>query len=381
MTEIKSVAPPEVTGVCVISGLWGFGKTTLAMTCEDPQLVTMIDFDQKSASKAKALGIEYHSPADMGLDDPLDYNLDKALAWFKETITNLQNGKTTLIIDNGSPVEDAFRALVAKDPVRYGVKPANVSSGAFGGVNPGVGKLWESVVSYLHQKGFERIFIIMHMSQDWTPKGPVPNRYKPKGNKVLSQLSNLSLVVVKTDRPGPPDAVVMKEALGVIHYKDGKFEVVQALPPRIPGCDWDKIRYYLETAGTRTKFEKDELPTTREIESYGQLMSPEQVAFIKAVAENPDFSITEGEPDRTETESPPTVEAKPKKQPDTMTWDEFKAVIAEKKWDAGEVRHLLLEKFGRGYKDDMAGEYLKYLEGFYSQASKEPEAIPLSGTT
>ncbi|MFC2031471.1 hypothetical protein ACFLWA_12195 [Chloroflexota bacterium] len=112
-------------------------------------------------------------------------------------------GRTTLIIDNGSPVEEAFGALVAKNSQRYGVRPANVSSGKFGGVNPGVGKLWESTVNYLQAKGYERIFVIMHMSQVWTNSGPVPNKYKVKGNKTLNRLPNLSPLLVPDDRSLP----------------------------------------------------------------------------------------------------------------------------------------------------------------------------------
>jgi len=303
-----SVAPPEIGGVSVISGLWGTGKTTLALTCENPALTTMIDFDLKSAAKARALGLEYFSPAAIGMDDPLDYDLDKLISWFRATIRDLpRDGKTTMIIDNGSPVEAAFGKLVGDSPASFGVNPANAASGSFGGVNPGVGQLWESTISYLERLGYERVFIIMHMSQSWTRSGPIPNKYKAKGNKTLSQLSNLSLILSKAKEiNAPPNAIVAKEALGVIRYDDGEFNVLQALPPRIPHCDWDKIKEYIASAGTRTSFEDDEIPSAFEMSCYGEFMTPEQVAFIKAVAENPEFTMTDQDPPADAAPAPPT---------------------------------------------------------------------------
>ncbi|MFC2029938.1 AAA family ATPase [Chloroflexota bacterium] len=354
MTQFQ--APEEIYGVSVISGLWGVGKTTLAMTCEDPSKVTMLDFDQKSKKRAEAMGMQYHSPAEIGLTDPLEYDLAEALQWFRETVKGLDNGRTTLIIDNGSPVEEAFGALVAKNPQRYGVRPGNVTSGKFGGVNPGVGKLWESTVNYLQAKGYERIFVIMHMSQVWTNSGPVPNKYKVKGNKTLNQLSNLSLLLIRADDAGAPDALVMKEALGITKFDPKKgFTVVRGLPPRIPNCDWPKIRGYVDTAGERNGYAPSEIPSTFEMSCYGQFMSPEQTAFIKAVASNPTFSMTEGDGD----------DQKP------MKWATMRRFIKQKGWKEEECKKLLLEEFGAGYDEQMAPQYIAHLQSFYDNSRKE----------
>ena len=354
MTQFQ--APEEIYGTSVISGLWGVGKTTLAMTCEDPSKVTMLDFDQKSKHKAKSLGILYHSPAEIGLTNPLEYDLGKTLEWFRETVKNLENGRTTLIIDNGSPVEEAFGALVAKDPQRYGVRPGNVASGKFGGVNPGVGKLWETTVKYMQDKGYERIFVIMHMSQVWTNSGPVPNKYKVKGNKTLNQLSNLSLLLVRAEDAGAPDALVMKEALGITKFDPKKgFSVVRGLPPRVPNCDWPKINHYLETAGERNGYEMDEIPSAFEMSCYGQFMSPEQSAIIKAVASNPTFSMSEGD----------GADVK------RMTWPAMQHFIKQRGWSAAECKRVLLEQFGSGFDENLALQYIAHQQSFYDNNGKE----------
>ena len=341
-------APKEIYGVSVISGLWGVGKTTLAMTCEDPTKTTMLDFDQKSKERAQSLGIRYYSPAEIGLVDPLEYDLSLALEWFRNTIKGLENGGTTLIIDNGSPVEEAFGQLVKGDPVRYGVNPGNVSSGKFGGVNPGVGKLWNSTVNFLQNKGYERIFVVMHMSQVWTSSGPVPNKYKVKGNKTLNQLSNLSLLLVRSENIGAPDALVMKEALGIVKFDKTKgFSVVRALPPRIPGCDWSTVRHYLDIAGEQDGYGPGEMLSQFELNCYGEFMSPEQAAFIKAVAKNPQFSMTEEESEA------------------SMKWPAMQRYIRAQGWNEAECKNLLLEKFGAGYDENLAPQYVAYLQKFY----------------
>jgi hypothetical protein len=186
----------------------------------------------------------------------------------------------------------------------------------------------------------------------WTSSGPIPNKYKVKGNKTLNQLSNLSLLLIRSEDGGAPDALVMKEALGITKFDpESGFTVVRALPPRIPNCDWPKINHYLETAGERNGYEMDEIPSTFEMSCYGQFMSPEQTAFIKAVASNPTFSMSEGD----------GANVKP------MKWAAFTAFVKQKGWSLEESKKLLQEKFGAGYDENLATQYIAHLQQFHSK--------------
>ncbi|MFC2031612.1 hypothetical protein ACFLWA_12905 [Chloroflexota bacterium] len=178
-----------------------------------------------------------------------------------------------------------------------------------------------------------------------------------KGNKTLNQLSNLSLLLVRADDAGAPDALVMKEALGITKFDpENGFTVVRGLPPRIPNCDWPKIRGYVDTAGQQNGYAPSEIPSAFEMSCYGQFMSPEQTAFIKAVASNPTFSMTESDSGTGD---------KP------MKWPQMQAFIRARGWSEEEAKKLLLEQFGPGFDENLAPQYIAHLQSFYDNNRKE----------
>lgn len=292
-----TIVNPAITGTIVISGLWGSGKSTLGMTLEDPRLVTMLDLDQKSKGRAEALGMTYLSP-NVDISSPEDYDREAILRWSQTTFGGLREkyaGQTTLFIDNGSYLEDAWHLAVLKDPAKYGVNPENARNGRYGGTNPGVSRIWQNTIAYLTGIGYQRLIVAMHMSELWAGGAPV-EKFKVKGNKVLTQLSNLSLVLIKSNIPNqPPRAIVGKEALGLIRFVDGEFKTFMALPPAIPICTWKHINQYIDTAPEREEFAKEEIPTKQEMERYGPWFSKEQKELVMTVAKNPNFGVTEEE--------------------------------------------------------------------------------------
>lgn len=283
-----------LSGVILISGLWGAGKTTLGLSLTDPKDVVMWDLDQKSEVRAKELAAEYHALTDLSVD-PTEPNVEAVIKWLREQTAALTRGKKVLLIDNGSPLEEAFHSVVEKNPKKWRLNPENVAAGRFGGSNPGVSKIWRNLIGYTQNLGFQCIVITMHMSELWAGGAPV-GKYKVKGNKVLTELANLSLVLMKSDKPNTaPRALVGKEALGMVTYQEGAFKSSMALPPVIPICTWPNIEHYIDIMPTRTKFTPEELPTRADLERYGQWLSDDQRALVMAVAKNPHFSMTEEE--------------------------------------------------------------------------------------
>jgi len=335
-----SILHEAVNGLIVVGGLYGSGKTVLAMTAEDPSLVTMIDMDQKSEARAKALGIKYYTP-DFDIA-PADVDLEKTLQWFRAALRDLPEDRELLIIDNGSVVEDAFHVAVQQDPERYGVKRANAASGKYGGTNPGVGRLWKDVVTYIKNKGYRTVIVCMHMSAIWAGGAPV-DKYKTKGNKTLTELANLSLVLVRSDKPNtPPRGIVGKEALGLVTYKDGEFEVYMALPPVVPECTWKNIAGYIDTAKERTAFTKEERPTKQDLARYSEWLTDAQKDLIRTVASNPAFNMSDNDAEG----------AVSRGTQNLNSWDEvIKKAIAEKGYDSAEAVREEMKKF---YVDGMA---------------------------
>lgn len=281
---VKSILDPWQSGLFYFTGLHGRGKTHLAMTAENPKLTVMLDFDYKASEKARALGIAYYSAANL-FSGPLSYDIKGVAAFLEKTINGIPEGTKHVIIDNVSNVEESLGLLVAKDPTAYGLIPSNVSAGRYGGVNPGIGKIWTTIRANLEKKGVQLITVIAHMSQPWVDGKPVPNRYSGKGNRALRQLSNLSLILVDPDEPPVPAAIVAKRQVDITTYNDetGEFVTISPFPPRFPIADWKHMKAYFDTPMDYRKPRAGEAVSAREIAAYGDFFSPEQIELMKII--------------------------------------------------------------------------------------------------
>lgn len=292
-----------IQGVIVLSGLPGAGKTTAGITIAPPSDLVVLDYDLKDEQRCQNLSIPYFRPEmDFGAD-PTDNDLKELLAWTRMTMNSIadfgKKGRKTLIIDNGSPLEEAFAYSVSLNPSKFGVNPRNAQSGAYGGLNPGVSVIWQNAIRYFFSNGFCRVVICMHMSQSWANGVPI-EKMKVKGNRVLSQLSNLSVVLVRSNQPNqPPVGLIGKEALGLLQWdeRQQKYHVSMALPPRIEKFEWSEVSRYIKEfeEGKHTAFSNYEIWTPKEIEQYSPWLSDGQREFILTIARNPGFRLEEGD--------------------------------------------------------------------------------------
>lgn len=293
----------------LISGLYGLGKTTLAMTLEDPALTAMIDFDLKGRATANELGIWYKSPE----ASEADFKVEDLAPWFLKVIKEIPEGKTHLIIDNATWAEDGLGWWVKQKPEKYGVNPINAKTGAYGGVNPGITKLWASILTYLQSRGIQVVTAINHMSQPWVNGVPVPNRFNIKGNKFFQQTASLVLILVAADskRGGrmdkTPSAIVVKENLGSLRFDNGEFIVKSTLPPRLPIANWKVINNYI--VNPIDKPGPGEVWNKSEQEAYSEWLSPEQIQWVMKVS-----SYTEEVPTESHMPEQSKVQSRPEPQ-------------------------------------------------------------------
>lgn len=291
---MDSILHPRLGGMIYITGLHGVGKTTLATTCEAPGLTGILDLDLKFQEVAEEVGYVWYEGPYAVPKDPLGYDVAGLADWFSETIRKVPEGLTTLVIDNATEIEAALGSIVLKDPTRYGVNPSNAAAGRYGGVNPGIGKLWGSVLQFLKNKGVRLVVVTAHMSQPWVDGKPVPNKFRGKGNKVLQQYSNLSLVLVKGDTPPVPSGIVLKEQLArhTFNAETAEYRITRTIPLRLPQATWISIRHYLDNPPSFTSPEPGEIPSKDELYTYSEFMSKEHLEFIKSVVS---ASYEEGE--------------------------------------------------------------------------------------
>jgi len=289
-----SILHPRVGGLIYITGLHGLGKTTLATTVEAPHLTGILDLDLKFDEVAKELGYAwYKGPYDVP-GDPFGYDIKALALWFQQTIQEIPDGLTALVIDNATEIESALGSIVLQDPARYGVNPSNARAGRYGGVNPGIGKLWQSILSYLKNRGVRVVVTVSHMSQPWVDGKPLPNKFRGKGNKVLQQYSNLSVVLVGGDYPPVPSAVVLKEQLAKRTFVDGEYKTVRTIPLRLPRATWKDINHYLDNPPSFENPTPGEMLDKRELYTYGDFMSKEHLEFVQVMANSTMTEADEG---------------------------------------------------------------------------------------
>jgi hypothetical protein len=285
----STLHPKFQSGVVVVSGLWGLGKSTLAFTAERPDQTAILDFDLKGEQMARDYGIRHYASPNVISDDPAGYDVKLLADWFVEELQSIPDGITSLVLDNATWVEAGLGHVVARNPNKYGVREANVRTGQYGGVNPGITKLWANIVHYLQStKGIKTIFAINHMSPPWVNHAPMLNKYVVRGNKVFRQLCICAFILVPPDmqrggQPPVPSALVAKEALAIRRWDGERYVTQRALPMRIPVADWPHINGYFEEPADFEHPAPGETWNDHELYAYGDWLSEEQVQWALSV--------------------------------------------------------------------------------------------------
>lgn len=274
---MKSILPPELSGVMFIGGRRGSGKSFLASQADNPKLVCFIDFEEKGSGIHYQLEFgQYHSILP-------DANLYQNTL---DVINNLEQDRFSVVIfDNVSHLEDAMKAEAMANSSKYakefGLKQSNIASGRFGGPSAVVNKLISYKISApLHKKGVKLIIGTAHAKAFWGSSGPIPNKWNILGADRWQDLAILSLILVNSeDKPTIPAAIVKKEQLGQITFdeKTGEFTIGRRMPFRIPLCTFKAIRDYLEHPADLDNPQKGEVVTPAEYAAYSDELTNEQL--------------------------------------------------------------------------------------------------------
>jgi hypothetical protein len=291
--DVKSILPPEFSGVIYIGGRRGVGKTYLASTADDPKNELFLDYEEKGEGLNSQLGFgAYHSMA----------TRDNVFLETLQIIDSLKKDQFTVaILDNISPLELSMKGEAiahAQDYAKeFGLSVSNILSGRFGGASSVVNHLISSKISKnLRAKGIKVIIVTAHVKPFWGSGGPIPNKWNVLGADKWQELSILTLTLIPGDYAPIPSALVNKEQLGSISFKEGRFEIKRRLPFRIPKCNtFASVTQYLKEPVDLASPKEGETPLDSEIASYSEELTNEQLAMNNAALEIQQAQLREAE--------------------------------------------------------------------------------------
>ncbi len=285
-----STLPPEFRGVVYETGMRGVGKSFLAAQAENPVNVIFWDFEEKGSGIDAQLhfGKYVSMYAEATRKFGMDFKPIQLMEVIRPELAAIPKGRySVMVIDNIEPLETAFYNEVKKFPMNYGIKPQNAENGSFGGAWPGVNYLVSGFLNTVYSKGIKLVIVTAHLKQVWSPTGPIPNKFKPKGVERWHELSILSLVLLTAESAPIPSALVQKEQLASTRFNEetGEVEVVRRLPLRIPKCTFAEIKKYLREPADINNPKEGEVPLDSETNPYSDRFSKDQLAYLTAAAQ------------------------------------------------------------------------------------------------
>lgn len=291
-----SIIHPEFSGVNLITGFRGHGKTSYGLKTDNPANILMLDYEDKGSLLAKPLGVGGYFQVmtevvgQMGEKFDLQAVYDRTL----QILNAVPEGRfTTLFVDNAQDLQDSSAQLIRNNPAvarRYGVKPENAESGGYGGAWPGVKYLVKNMFHLANSKGIKVIVVSFQLKGAWRDGKPLFNKFKTTDVSIWHERSILTLVMVEpmAEHFPIPRALVMKEQLSKMQWLSdgnggGVTRQIRRLPMALPKAEPQYVYEYL-TEGHYADFKnpkKGEVATAMELAPYTPTFSNEQLVMME----------------------------------------------------------------------------------------------------
>jgi hypothetical protein len=284
---VESIIHPHFHGFNLITGFRGKGKSTLAMSWDNPNNIIMLDFEGKEESGAKELGIRAYFPVmkevigKMGTMFEGDQIYNRTL----QIIEAVPEGRfTTLVIDNAHEFQESCCRKIEKDPElvkRFGLKQKNVDLGSYGGALPGAKRLIANLLRLASAKGIKVVSTTFQLRPAWTNNQPAFNKWTTSNVSIWHEESKLTLVLTNSlPQYFPiPRAYVMKENLPLRKWDDALKRAVhiRRIPAALPQATPEAIYGYLNTPADFKNPSEGETVTALEIAPFTESFSKEQL--------------------------------------------------------------------------------------------------------
>ena len=300
-THKRSILPPEFAGTMKFTGYKGIGKSWLAAQADLPTNMLFMDFDQKGEGINAQLQFgKFHSMQSEASKGEIKSEPLVLFDYTMQVVNEIEQDRyTVVVLDNVSPLETAIRAEAIRHVDKYckafGLNKKNVIAGRYGGSNS-IKNYWiGEFVAALRGKGVQLVIMTSHISDRWIGGVPVPNKHSIKGGSKWDELSILSLILIPGANPPTPDAQVQKEQLGSITLNTSDMTdeqlvamqrgetghtMARRLPFRIPGCTFQKLRWYLTNPTDFDNLRDGEQIVESEFAPFRDKLTSQQIAYV-----------------------------------------------------------------------------------------------------
>jgi hypothetical protein len=294
---VKSILPPQMKGVMMISGYPGKGKSILAATADFPQNIAFFDLEDKSVILRDKEGDEvklgYYKAISQEKNDPLSQ-----ADLFLQEIGQLEpNRFTVAVIDNVTPLEVGLQIMVYRDVEKYAkmyrcTKASILDNQYAKALTIMNDVIVNAICKPLYAKGVRLIIITSHVKDKFRELGKKTIQGRPK----WQELSILTLILIDGDFHPVPSAMVRKENLGVVTVQDSStltdeqlkaiqngeiafHQPTRSIPNRLPRCDWQSIRHYIAHPANLIDPAPGEALIELELDPFSDQLSNEQITY------------------------------------------------------------------------------------------------------
>lgn len=289
---------PDITGLKLLTGFRGKGKTSYALKTDHPSNILMLDLEDKGLTLAGPLGVEnYFQPmTDVVQAYGSKYDVQFVYDRILQIVDAMPAGRfTTLFLDNAEDLQKGAAQYIRNNAAiaqKYGVNPANAASGGFGGAWPGVKYLIKNLLHLANSKGIKVVVVSFQLKGSWENSKPLFNKFQMTNVSIWHERSILTLVMVEpmAIHFPIPRALVMKESLSTFKIitdpSTGRKRTIQQrrLPLALPRAEPQYVYDYLDNPTDFKNPVLGETVTALELAPFTTGFSSEQlVEFEKMV--------------------------------------------------------------------------------------------------
>lgn len=269
------------------------GKTSYGLKTDNPANILMLDYEDKGALLAKPLGVGGYFQVmtevvgQLGEKFELQAVYDRTL----QILNAVPEGRfTTLFIDNAQDLQDGSAQLIRNNPAvakRYGIRPENAETGAYGGALPGVKHLIKNMFHLANGKGIKVIVVSFQLKGAWADKKPLMNKFKMTDVSIWHERSILTLALVApmVEYFPIPRALIMKEQLSKMEWisnGDEKYtKQIRRLPMALPRAEPRYVYHYLDNPADFKNFKPGESTTAEELFPFTPTFGKEQLLMME----------------------------------------------------------------------------------------------------